>query len=383
MLQFGSGDNFVSETQLVLTDVPQLTVAWWNYNSQINTDIVSCLGGSSGWRVWDDTGAADLRIGRSGSDLFASSNNSFSTNTLEHWCVTWNGQFNTADGDVIWYEDGVDTGLFGGVGSGNHVNSVPTALTVEVGGASNPELGHVAVWGRALSPSEVSLLALRRSPLDFPHYLLSYWVFDNETGIEHDVIGNLNLKVVGTPVHTFRGVDIVVPYPQYEFLPGTPAVAGDETIVADGGTYVLAGTDANLERHSAIDADGGTYALAGTDANLERHSAIDADAGAYALTGTDANLEHHSAIDADAGAYTLTGADAALDKLSVATDNNKYSLLHYGQVWQHQIPLPGGAAMSQGDKQQVLWGYPNILWETQAVSQPYVHHHRINQLIPI
>ncbi len=53
-----------------------------------------------------------------------------------------------------------------------------------------------------------------------------------------------------------------------------------------------------------------------------------------------------------------------------ATDNAKYSLLHWQNVWQNQIPLPGGVAMSQGDKQQVLWGQSVILWQGDATAIP-------------
>lgn len=50
-----------------------------------------------------------------------------------------------------------------------------------------------------------------------------------------------------------------------------------------------------------------------------------------------------------------------------ATDNAKYSLLHWQNVWQNQVPLPGGVAMSQGDKQQVLWGQSVVLWGGQGI----------------
>lgn len=65
--------------------------------------------------------------------------------------------------------------------------------------------------------------------------------------------------------------------------------------------------------------------------------------------------------------------------LPAATDNNKYALLNYLQVYRHQVPLPVDPVMTQGDKQQILWGYPNILWEsTGGVGVPIWHlmqHH--------
>jgi hypothetical protein len=48
------------------------------------------------------------------------------------------------------------------------------------------------------------------------------------------------------------------------------------------------------------------------------------------------------------------------------TINAKLSLLHWSDPWEASLPLSPGA-LGQDDKQQLLWGYPDILWSSAAV----------------
>lgn len=83
------------------------------------------------------------------------------------------------------------------------------------------------------------------------------------------------------------------------------------TITAEGGSYTVTGTDANLEFHRAIDAEAGSYAWTGSDATLTYGgNVIVAESGAFTITGTDANLEYGYDITAEGGSYTVTGTDA-------------------------------------------------------------------------
>ncbi len=90
------------------------------------------------------------------------------------------------------------------------------------------------------------------------------------------------------------------------------SLAGDPVIVADSGAYVLAGTDASLERGRFLDIGAGAYVLSGTDASLEHGRFINIESGAYVLTGTAASLERGRFIDIGSGAYVFTGTAATL-----------------------------------------------------------------------
>jgi len=47
--------------------------------------------------------------------------------------------------------------------------------------------------------------------------------------------------------------------------------------------------------------------------------------------------------------------------MAIDTNNEKLSLLYY-QLPFGPPPLPGGVEMDQADSQQMLGGYPGILW---------------------
>lgn len=43
------------------------------------------------------------------------------------------------------------------------------------------------------------------------------------------------------------------------------------------------------------------------------------------------------------------------------SDNNKLALIDMGDVWMEGLPVSSDG-LGQGDKQQLLWGYPGVLW---------------------
>ena len=47
--------------------------------------------------------------------------------------------------------------------------------------------------------------------------------------------------------------------------------------------------------------------------------------------------------------------------MAIGTTNEKLALMEWGQVWEPGLPISPGA-LGQDDKQQLLWGYPGILW---------------------
>ena len=48
--------------------------------------------------------------------------------------------------------------------------------------------------------------------------------------------------------------------------------------------------------------------------------------------------------------------------MAIDTHNERLALIEYGDVFQPGIPVSSDG-IGQDDKQQLLWGYPGILWE--------------------
>lgn len=53
----------------------------------------------------------------------------------------------------------------------------------------------------------------------------------------------------------------------------------------------------------------------------------------------------------------------------IDTTNEKLSLME-GEVWEPGLPL-SPSTLGQDDRQQLLWGYPGILWEEAAAPVPF------------
>jgi len=48
--------------------------------------------------------------------------------------------------------------------------------------------------------------------------------------------------------------------------------------------------------------------------------------------------------------------------MAIDTTNEKLALIEYGDIFQPGIPISADG-LDQADNQQLLWGYPGILWE--------------------
>jgi hypothetical protein len=53
-----------------------------------------------------------------------------------------------------------------------------------------------------------------------------------------------------------------------------------------------------------------------------------------------------------------------------ATDNEKLAFMEWEDVWEPAIPLSPGT-FGQDDQQQLLWGYPGILWGLKTTAQAF------------
>lgn len=51
--------------------------------------------------------------------------------------------------------------------------------------------------------------------------------------------------------------------------------------------------------------------------------------------------------------------------MAIDTNTEKLALIHFGAVFQPPLPLSPGT-LEQDDQQQLLWGYPGILWGAPA-----------------
>lgn len=52
--------------------------------------------------------------------------------------------------------------------------------------------------------------------------------------------------------------------------------------------------------------------------------------------------------------------------MAITTDNEKLAIMEFGQVFEPGLPLSPGT-FDQGHQQQLIWGYPGILWEASAL----------------
>ena len=51
--------------------------------------------------------------------------------------------------------------------------------------------------------------------------------------------------------------------------------------------------------------------------------------------------------------------------MAIDTNNEKLAIMEMGNVWEPGLPLSPGA-FGQDDQQQLVWGYPGILWGAPA-----------------
>lgn len=47
--------------------------------------------------------------------------------------------------------------------------------------------------------------------------------------------------------------------------------------------------------------------------------------------------------------------------MAITTDNEKLAMMELNAPWEPGLPMSPGT-LGQDDKQQLLWGYPGILW---------------------
>jgi len=135
----------------------------------------------------------------------------------------------------------------------------------------------------------------------------------------------------------------------------------------EGGTYVAIGQDIPWEA-----ADPGTYTVTGQTVNLvtsrmildEAGFPITDEAGEYILEEWAPSTYQ---ITIEAGSYVEAGQDVGLEYTAgIATINEKLALIGFQQPFNPSIPISSDG-LGKDDKQQLIWGYPGILWGVEYV----------------
>lgn len=65
--------------------------------------------------------------------------------------------------------------------------------------------------------------------------------------------------------------------------------------------------------------------------------------------------------------------------MAIDSTNERLALINFGQVWQPALPIAPGA-LGQDDQQQLLWGYPGILWGAPAATEVFGRRHKGRRL---
>ena len=132
-------------------------------------------------------------------------------------------------------------------------------------------------------------------------------------------------------------------------------------LAADGGSYALTGADVAFIRSIIMSAESGSFALSGSDVTLTYDSltgyTLTAEGDTFTISGTAAELLRGLRIGADSGAFTLTGTNAALlRKLLVAANAGSYVLSgsDIGFLRGYNIIAESGSYVLTGTKTDLL-----------------------------
>jgi hypothetical protein len=50
--------------------------------------------------------------------------------------------------------------------------------------------------------------------------------------------------------------------------------------------------------------------------------------------------------------------------MAITTTNGKMAVMVYGNVWEPPMPIVDTGTFGQDDKQQFIWGFPEVLWSS-------------------
>lgn len=55
--------------------------------------------------------------------------------------------------------------------------------------------------------------------------------------------------------------------------------------------------------------------------------------------------------------------------MAITTINGKLAIMELEEIWTPGIPITGTGTLGQDDKQQFLWGFPDVSWLSAAAGQ--------------
>ncbi len=96
------------------------------------------------------------------------------------------------------------------------------------------------------------------------------------------------------------------------------------------------------------------------------------------------SIFHQKNIAGFKGAQTFYGIFGSQRVAAVpgpVTNNAKLSLISYQQPFNSAVPAPTGAAMSQGDKQHLMWQYAGIDWTAVSAADIMAQARTISRLV--
>lgn len=71
--------------------------------------------------------------------------------------------------------------------------------------------------------------------------------------------------------------------------------------------------------------------------------------------------------------WLLNLAFRGSEATGIDTTDQKLALMEWCQVWEPALPIEESDPFDQGDKQQMLWGYPGILWQEAAAAAASIY----------
>ena len=101
-------------------------------------------------------------------------------------------------------------------------------------------------------------------------------------------------------------------YLTVSYINGQISASGNYTVVANNGTYTVAGQSASLLRSKVLSANNGTYAVTGQSASLLRSKVLSANNGVYTVTGQTATLLRSRLVTSNTGYYNVVGYPATI-----------------------------------------------------------------------
>lgn len=185
-----SSPPFTVSVFLKSVTAANVNIAWWCGDKDTPDDYFVLYGASA---------KATLVTRLTGTNDVISSTNTFADATYAHLCGRWTA---IDDREVIL--------------NGDIANKGSSAVSAEPAGpdrtslgrfgdstsfpSDDGSLGECAVWGVALGDSEIGALSRGVSPLLIrPAALISYWPMIGRSSSEVDIVGGLNLTLVGSP----------------------------------------------------------------------------------------------------------------------------------------------------------------------------------------